>query len=470
MEGACFGLSTLPYLWMQVMSVFLKKWRRQGMLVFVYLDDILLLAKSAILAKKQTEVLLEDLKNSGMMINEKKSQTEPSQQVEHLGFQLDLKKGVLQVPTPKLKTVRKELGKFITQPTMTCRKAAAILGQLRSFLTALPILRAFSDQLVHFTEHQRSFGWDRKLPVPEALKTQVLEIGFLLKDWEGRSFGGKSPVRKIWSDSSDQGWGAVDQTSGKKLHEFWRSEKGLHINIKELKASISAVQSLAQPGETVFLSIDNQVAYSYLKKAGGKLSPFNSLMRPFLTWCYKNKVTLVPNWVRSQDMIADSISRWEIDKGDYTLRKCIFQKICGIFAKNKFCPTVDMFASPGNSQLKKFVSRWPHSQATAVNALECNLDNFSQVYANPPWKLVLAWLTRLKSNPRLTCLTIVPLWAGSPWWPLLVRLHDKKYPVVKVNPVWGMFSHCLGEEMPPPGGPFFASCYQGGFTEKTSFD
>lgn len=54
MEGACFGLSTLPYLWMQVMHVFLKKWRKQGMLVFIYLDDILLLGKSKKLVQTHT--------------------------------------------------------------------------------------------------------------------------------------------------------------------------------------------------------------------------------------------------------------------------------------------------------------------------------------------------------------------------------------------------------------------------------
>ena len=239
-------------------------------------------------------------------------------------------------------------------------------------------------------------------------------------------------------------------TSGQKIHEFWRSEKGLHINIKELRASIAAVQSLAKAGETVYLTIDNQVAYSYLKKGGGKLSIFNNLMRPFLTWCHQNKINLVPNWVKSENMLADEISRWEIDRGDYTLKKSNFRKMTGIFANKNFIPKVDFFASPGNSQLEAFVSRWAHSQAIAVNALECPLGGFTHVYANPPWKLILAWLVRLKKNPHVQSLTVVPLWAGSVWWPLLIRLHNKKYPVVKISPVWGMFSNFLGEPMPPP--------------------
>ena len=43
MEGGCFGLITLPYLWTQVLSVFGKKWREEGISCYIYLDDILVL-------------------------------------------------------------------------------------------------------------------------------------------------------------------------------------------------------------------------------------------------------------------------------------------------------------------------------------------------------------------------------------------------------------------------------------------
>ena len=161
---------------------------------------------------------------------------------------------------------------------------------------------------------------------------------------------------------------------------------GLHINIKELKASIAACQSLAKPGETVFLTVEKQVAYRYLKKEGGRLPPFNSLMRPFILWCQANSVRVIPNWVKSEDMLADRLSRTKVDPGDYTLNRDIFQEICSIFAGKHFQPQVDMFSSPGNHQLPLWVSRWPHQGACAINSLECPLESFHQVYANPPWK------------------------------------------------------------------------------------
>ena len=296
------------------MSVFLKKWRKQGILVFVYLDDIFLVAQSKVLTQKHLSVILEDLQNSGMTVNEEKSVLSPNQKLEHLGFIVNLEEGRLEVPTPKLKSVRKELGKFVTHKALSCRKVTAILGQVRSFLTALPFLRAFTDQLVQFSSQHRWAGWDQPLEITPQLKEQVKEIGLLLQTWEGRQFGGKTPVWTIHSDSSTEGWGAIDITSGRQLQEFWRTEKGLHINIKELKAAISAVQSLARPGETVHLAVENQVAYSYLRKGGGRLPHFNGVLRPFLKWCQANHLNLVPNWVRSEDMLADGLSRWAYDK------------------------------------------------------------------------------------------------------------------------------------------------------------
>jgi hypothetical protein len=461
MEGACFGLSSLPYWWMQLMNVLLKKWRKQGMQVFIYLDDILLIAKSKNLAEKQTGILLQDLVSSGLTINFKKSKTSPSQLVDHLGFQMNLAQGNLQVPQAKLKSIRKELGKFITQTTMNCRKAAAILGQVRSFLTALPCLRAFTDHLVRFVDQSVHQGWDKKLPIPPIVKDQVQEIGVLLRSWEGRSFNSQCSVRKIHSDSSDLGWGAIDLSSGAQLQEFWRSEKGLHINIKELKAAIAAVQSLARPGENVFLSIDNQVAYSYLRKEGGRLPKFNSLMRPFLNWCHSQKIKITPNWVRSEEMLADGLSRWGFDRGVYTLNLTIFQEMLKIFSDAKFSPTVDMFASPGNKKFPQFVSRWPHHQAVAVNALECPLQQFRDVYANPPWSLILQWLMRLKSNPHLICLTVIPQWVGTVWWPLLTRLRIRNTPVVLIEPREGLFQNCLGEDMPPTRWPLLCLLLSG---------
>ena len=110
--------------------------------------------------------ILQTLEDAGMVINYPKSILEPCQEVVHLDFLLDLKGGVLKVPSEKLTTCRRELGKILTHKEMSCRKMAAILGQVRSFLTAMPFLRVFTDLMLQFVSHHRNLGWDHVEMVP----------------------------------------------------------------------------------------------------------------------------------------------------------------------------------------------------------------------------------------------------------------------------------------------------------------
>jgi hypothetical protein len=459
-NAACFGLSTLPQVWMELMKVFQKRWRQRGIIVFTYLDDILLVGQTESLVKKHISILLTDLENSGMMVNFEKSALQPTQMVKHLGFLIDFKEGVLQVPAEKLKSIRRELGKLVTHFEVTPRRMSAVLGVVRSFLTAIPFLRAFTDHMVQFTRLADKFGWDKKLPIPGILQQQIREVKYLLQNWSGRQLQKKVPIRRLHSDASGVGWAGVDLDTGNCVQEFWRTKAGLHINVKELHAAISVVRSLAKPGEKVFLAVDNTVAFSYLSKSGGRKSHLNAQMRPFLQWCVENKISLQVQQVKSADMVAEKFSRWENDPGDYTLDRGIFLYIQRFFQKH-LNPSVDMFASPGNAQLPLFVTRWPHYQAWDCNALEMSLDRVKECFANPPWKIILPWLEKLRRNPHVTCLITVPRWVGAIWWPLLIKLWVPQTPVLQITPKTGLFTNCQGLRMPPTRWPLITLIVSG---------
>jgi transcriptional regulator of met regulon len=434
------------------MKIFLKKWRKQGFLTWVYLDDILVVGNTPQQVNKNLGVMLQDLENAGMVINHKKSILTPTQQVAHLGFQVDFQHGLLQVPKEKIKAISKELGKLLTNREMSCRKMAAILGATRSFLMAMPFLRAFTDQLVQFVNQQETVGWDQKLLIPQTLKEQVKEMASILKEWKGRTFQGKTPVGELHSDSSQEAWAGVDKTTGALVQEFWREKRHLHINVKELEAAINTVQSLAKHGEHVTLKVDNSVTYWYLTKGGGRIPSLNMQVRPFLKWCMEKKITLDIIQVKSSEDLADAPSRWGMDRGDYTLDRQLFLHLLKKVRKH-ITPQVDMFASPGNHQLPNFVARYPHWQAWEVDALKCPLESINFCYANPPWKIINKWMHRLRENKHVTCMMIVPFWASSSWWPLLIKMHVKGTPAFLIPPYQGMFKNCWGEYMPPPRWP-----------------
>jgi len=371
-QAAAFGLSPLPQLWMQVMKVFQKIWRKKGIMCFIYLDDILIVNTTSRGVQKDLAFMLQTLEQAGMMVNIKKSVLSPCQEMDHLGFTLNLQDGVLEVPKEKIKTVRRELGKVLTHQQMTCRKMAAILGNIRSFLMAMPFLRAFTDHMLAFVNQQSQFGWDKSLNIPKSLQQEVRDLNQLTSSWTGRPFQEKVVVRKLHSDSSNHGWAGVDVEHGTVVQEFWRGKSGLHINVKELDAAVQTVKSLAKPREVVHLSVDNSVAFSYLSRGGGRLPHFNKMMRDFWRWTMEREIQVQVALVPSAQDQADLLSRTPLDKGDYTLDTWLFKKLKS--KMSKFVrPEIDMFASPGNHKLKKFVSRYPHWESDRQDALACTL-------------------------------------------------------------------------------------------------
>ena len=191
----------------------------------------------------------------------------------------------------------------------------------------------------------------------------------------------------------------------------------------------------------------------------------------------KNHLKVAVNWVKSEEMLADGLSRWSLDRDGCTLDTKIFAKVQQIFTSHGCHMEVDMFASPGNTQLKKFVSRWPHYQAIGCNALEVDLQDpkFAvPLWANPPWTIILAWLERLRRHPHLVCGMAVPKWVGTVWWPLLARLHMKGTPIIEICPREGLFLNCQGDPLPSTKWPLLClilsgQCYkENKFLMKTS--
>ena len=74
-----------------------------------------------------------------------------------------LGKGAFGGPQIKNKTSQKRDGKVADQVRNDFQEMAAILGNLRSFLVAMPPLWAFTDHMMAFVNKQKQWGWDTTL-------------------------------------------------------------------------------------------------------------------------------------------------------------------------------------------------------------------------------------------------------------------------------------------------------------------
>ena len=89
-NGLPFGLNALPEIFCSFMRVPLRLWRQQGLIVFVYMDDILILGESFDDCKNSVETVVNTLREAVFLLNESKSVFEPTQHVEFLGIDIDM--------------------------------------------------------------------------------------------------------------------------------------------------------------------------------------------------------------------------------------------------------------------------------------------------------------------------------------------------------------------------------------------
>ena len=72
--------------------------KHQGIRISVYLDDGIGADSSKASCSQDTQLVRGDLDRLGLLVNEEKSNFEPRQKGEHLGFILDLTKGEFSIP------------------------------------------------------------------------------------------------------------------------------------------------------------------------------------------------------------------------------------------------------------------------------------------------------------------------------------------------------------------------------------
>ena len=104
-----FGLSTAPYIFSKFISPVLEYLRKNfNIQIFSYIDDFLLLAKSADQLKLNINISLELFKSLGFLINFEKSIITPSTKITFLGVKFDLKNN-------KMSNTSKLISKVIMQ-------------------------------------------------------------------------------------------------------------------------------------------------------------------------------------------------------------------------------------------------------------------------------------------------------------------------------------------------------------------
>ena len=358
-----FGLSTAPMEFNVVVKEVKLMTIHKGIRIHQYLDNWLVRARSHQACLQHAQVLVKMYQKLGWLVNFKKSELEPKQVFDFVGYQFDLRSDRYWIGG---RVFKKKILKLLSLPACPVRQFMSLIG----LLTA-------TEKQGHLGRlHMRPIKWHLKnnwrvleslekvIPIPMSLHSH---LQWWLK--EDNVFTGQPlhPIKHALKILVR--WGAhLDKHTAR---ETWSlPESKLHINYLELKAVFLALKEFQDlwSDKIVPVATNNTTVVLYINKEGGmRLGPLCALLWRILTWCTRKQVTLkarhIPSWL---NVVADKLSRLgQTIQMEWSLLPEVFQTICSRWHR----PQIDLFATRFSNKLPLFVSpvpipwpqQWMHS-------------------------------------------------------------------------------------------------------------
>ena len=125
-----FGLSTAPMEFTVIAKEVKLMATQKGVRLHQYLDDWLVRATSHRACLQHTQVLVQMCRDLGWMVNIEKSELEPKQIFNFVGYQFDLQSGRVR-PTPdRWQTLQEKILELISRPACSVRELMSLIGLL----------------------------------------------------------------------------------------------------------------------------------------------------------------------------------------------------------------------------------------------------------------------------------------------------------------------------------------------------
>ena len=264
------GLTSSPRVFTELTRTLARYLRKRGMIIIIYLDDILILSGSERLSRKDTQMVQALLLKLGFLVNFEKSSIDPQQRFLYLGLWWDLRNWTISLAHHRWDRLRRTAHRVRRAQFSTCRAVAAMVGLVQSATEAVPLARA------RVRKTQREFikacgvdNWDRKFSLSRKARQELLFWENLPEETH-REISLSPASQKLSTDASDKlvGW----YFNGELFSESVEEKE--HINVKELLALQRALLVLGprlQPGYLVW-EVDNSAAQFAILNQGSNRS------------------------------------------------------------------------------------------------------------------------------------------------------------------------------------------------------
>ena len=407
--GSSFGLMTAPWAFTQVVKQ-IKIWSsRHHLILFQYLDDWLNLFKSLGRARVWTLRLVRLCEQLGLLVNQEKSELQPTQSIVFLGERLDLLQGRAFPTEERRQVVVPALEQALSHHGLEFPAAESLLGLLSATAPTIPLgrmhMRPFQLDVIRQVRIERNGrAW---IPVT-GQSAQALQWWTHGPHWEiGIPIPSRTPTGDRVHRRVIQGMGCSVQRD----HVEWDMAK---IRSPHQLAGAGSCVS-RNPTSPVQVERKDDALYDrqrddgFLpKETGGERSrALHKLSMRILRLAHRLQITMVPRHIAGQlNVLADLASRaGQVIPSEWSLSTKSFQWI--IKRSPWGPPQVDMFANSLNFKLKDYILPCPDPQALAIDALNCQWP-VEVIYAFPPACIIQQFLLRLKVERQFKILLVVP--------------------------------------------------------------
>jgi ribonuclease HI len=397
--------------------------------MLIYMDDLLILGSSSQETMETTRQVLLVLINLGWTISWDKCRLTPSQTVEFLGWEFNLRTLTVRTTRSRRSTLLGDLSLFLRtakrRTYLRTKKLAALLGSLNFLRLQFVSASLYTVKLNALKTHAvRSTGWDGQVRLTPAIAGELKWwLRTLTRNHPGE-LRPDAPKATLVTDASPWGWGASLQLEQRETVRTWGmwtlEETSLTSNHKECLAVLRALETLRthlKETRTIRVLSDNTATVYNIRKWKGVRLRVPALRR-LAVLCQSMHWTLVPQYLPGvQNSEADALSRMGAT-GEYRLNSNACKRI---WEATPTQPTLDVFAHRETHVLPRYMTQDRSDPgACAIDGLSADWRG-ETVHLHPPLNLIGLVLRKVEQT-QASGTIVVPNWKGQPWAPLLNTL------------------------------------------------
>ena len=438
-EATPFGLKTSPMVWWRVFRTATRLLKRLAIRAAWWVDDGITAHTTQLEACQESLAVFRVLGALGFKFSPK-TKPLPTQQVEFMGYVIDSRDMTIRLSARRRHNLLHSLKQMVKRGRAKLNDIRRVLGQLAACRLVVQGAAMHSRQLQALLRRMTHLGQDI-MPLDSHVILDLHDLILTVTKNDGRPIPraevGEPQVR-LTTDASSTGWGGTlerltkhnqwtvtTQTQARWQH--WEAGwPAAVLETRALRLAARAFRRFIPPRTHILCRSDSSASVWAGRKEGAKSVRVAREVRRLwhLAWSMPWHLSFV-HLQGVRNIVADRLSRQFPSRTDYKLHRRLFIAMTRVMTRHSgWRPRVDGMATPHNTQLTLFVSRFPQPRAWKVDFWSLTHSKIFGLYVNPPWSLLGRLSCAVTPHPE-GMVVCHPVWPSATWY---VRLMEHLHP------------------------------------------